>query len=76
MTDMEKLYQQARDIASKHKINVTFGSGPREAIDLELYSPKLGPSDYPTLLLHQIKGRKPSNNKSKAYYLIGGGGLK
>lgn len=75
MTDMEKLYQRARDIASKTNINVVVGSGTERPVDIELYSPKLKPNDYPTLLMHQLKGRKPSN-KSKVYYLLGGGSLK
>lgn len=75
MTDMEKLYQRVRDIASKTNINIVVGSGAEQPVDIELYSPKLKPSDYPTMLMHQLKRRKPSN-KSKVYYLIGGGSLK
>lgn len=75
MSEMKKLYQCIRDIVSKTNINVVVGSGAERPVDIELYSPKLKPNDYPTLLLHQIKGRKPSN-KSKVYYLLGGGNLK
>lgn len=56
--NMEELYEKMREISRKTKINVVVGAAPQPVVDLELYSPKLNPCDYPVLPMRQLKRRE------------------
>ena len=73
MTEMEKLYQRVRVIASKTNINVVVGSGAEQPVDIELYSPKLKPTDYPVLLMRQLKRRKVKEGAGERFVFKKGG---
>lgn len=72
-SNIELLYEKARDISSKTNINLVIGAAPTTAVDLELYSPQLKTCDYPVLLMRQLKPRKVKEGAMERFLLRKGG---